>query len=58
MTRQQRIEAVAIVIFRHRGCPGLLRGDHLSRDTVQPDDMLEAERFIDMLDAQSSSDRE
>lgn len=57
MTRQQRIEQVAMVIFRHRG-GRLIPGDELSPHTVEDCDMAEAERFIDMLDAQHSSDRE
>jgi hypothetical protein len=55
MTRQQRIEQVAMVIFRYRG-GRLLPGDHLSSLTVHEEDMHEAERFIDMLDAQHGSD--
>jgi hypothetical protein len=54
MTRQQRIEQVAMVIFRHRG-GRLIPGDELSPLTVEAQDMREAERFIDMLDAQHSS---
>jgi hypothetical protein len=57
MTRKERIEQVAMVIFRHRGGQ-LLPGDHLSPLTVGEQDMSEAERFIDMLDAQWSSDRQ
>ena len=54
MTRQERIEQVAMVIFRHRG-GRLLPGDELSPLTVEEQDMREAERFIDMLDAQHAS---
>jgi len=51
MTRKERVEAVAVILFRHRGCPGLLPGDRLDAGTVHQEDLDEAERFLDMLAA-------
>ena len=54
MTREQRIEQVAKVVFRYRDpC-------HADRhpDDYTVEDLAEASRFIEMLDAQHSSGRE
>lgn len=50
MNREERIESVAMVIFRQRG-GRLLPGDRLSRHTVSPEDLEEAERFVERVDA-------